>query len=35
MTRLPRVTGQQVIAALTKAEFKMIRVQGRFHFLRH
>jgi predicted RNA binding protein YcfA (HicA-like mRNA interferase family) len=35
MTRLPRLTGQQVIAALRQAGFRVIRVKGSHHFLRH
>ena len=35
MTRLPRITGQQVIAALHKVGFDVIRVKGSHHFLRH
>jgi predicted RNA binding protein YcfA (HicA-like mRNA interferase family) len=35
MTRLPRITGQQVITALRKAGFQVIRVKGSHHFLSH
>lgn len=35
MTKLPRVTGRQIIAALRKAGFEVIRVKGSHHFLRH
>jgi predicted RNA binding protein YcfA (HicA-like mRNA interferase family) len=35
MTRLPRVRGRQVIAALRKAGFEVIRVRGSHHVLRH
>ena len=35
MTRLPRATGKQVIAALAKIKFKVMRVRGSHHFLRH
>ena len=35
MTKLPRITGQQVIAALRKAGFEVFRVRGSHHFLRH
>ncbi|MEW5928554.1 MAG: type II toxin-antitoxin system HicA family toxin [Gemmatimonadota bacterium] len=35
MTRLPRVTGQEVVAALGRAGFDIIRVKGSHHFLRH
>ena len=35
MTRLPRVTGREVIAALRKAGFQVARIKGSHHFLRH
>ncbi len=35
MTKLPRLTGPQVIAALHKAGFEVIRSKGSHHFLRH
>jgi predicted RNA binding protein YcfA (HicA-like mRNA interferase family) len=35
MTRLPRPTGKQVVAALAKIEFEVVRVRGSHHFLRH
>jgi predicted RNA binding protein YcfA (HicA-like mRNA interferase family) len=35
MTRLPRPTGKQVIAALAKIECEVMRVRGSHHFLRH
>ncbi len=35
MTRLPRLTGRKLIAALGKAGFRTIRVKGSHHFLRH
>ena len=35
MTRQPRVTGKQVIAALARADFAVVRVRGSHHFLRH
>lgn len=35
MTRLPRVSGKQVIAALARVDFEVIRVRGSHHFLRH
>jgi predicted RNA binding protein YcfA (HicA-like mRNA interferase family) len=35
MTRLPRVTGKQVIAALARIGFEVVRVRGSHHFLRH
>ncbi|MGH8650737.1 MAG: type II toxin-antitoxin system HicA family toxin [Gammaproteobacteria bacterium] len=35
MSKVPRITGKQLIAALTKAGFGVIRVKGSHHFLRH
>ena len=35
MTKLPRLPGRQVIAALRKAGFKVMRVRGSHHFLQH
>jgi len=35
MSRLPRVVGRTVIAALAKAGFEVIRIKGSHHFLRH
>jgi predicted RNA binding protein YcfA (HicA-like mRNA interferase family) len=35
MTKLPRVTGRQAIAALNKAGFAVARVRGSHHFLKH
>jgi len=35
MIKLARLTGQQVIAALRRAGFDVIRVKGSHHFLRH
>jgi len=35
MTRLPRLTGQKLIATLRKAGFHVIRVRGSHHFLEH
>lgn len=35
MTRLPRLTGKECIAALGKAGFEVVRVKGSHHFLRH
>jgi predicted RNA binding protein YcfA (HicA-like mRNA interferase family) len=34
MTRLPRVNGREVIAALKRGGFRVIRVKGSHHFLR-
>ena len=35
MAKLARLTGQQVIAALKKAGFEVLRVKGSHHFLSH
>lgn len=35
MTRMPRLTGQEVISALRRAQFEVVRVKGSHHFLRH
>ncbi len=35
MTRLPSLTGKQLINALTKAGFQVTRIRGSHHFLRH
>ena len=35
MTRLPRLTGPELIAALSKAGFQVVRVKGSHHFIRH
>ena len=35
MTRLPRITGREVVATLRKAGFGVARVKGSHHFLRH
>jgi len=35
MTKLPRLTGKKVIAALRRSGFKVIRIKGSHHFLRH
>jgi predicted RNA binding protein YcfA (HicA-like mRNA interferase family) len=35
MTRLPTLTGQQLIFARCKAGFQVLRVKGSHHFLRH
>jgi predicted RNA binding protein YcfA (HicA-like mRNA interferase family) len=35
MTRPPRVTGKQVIAALVTMGFEVARARGSHHFLRH
>jgi len=35
MSRAPRVTGSELIAALAKAGFGVLRVKGSHNFLRH
>jgi len=35
MSRTPRVTGPELMAALGKAGFLVLRVKGSHHFLRH
>lgn len=35
MSRAPRITGSELIAALEKAGFAVLRVKGSHHFLRH
>ncbi|MBM3131765.1 MAG: type II toxin-antitoxin system HicA family toxin [Chloroflexi bacterium] len=35
MTRLPRITGREVIAALGRGGFAVIRIRGSHHYLRH
>ena len=35
MTRRPRPTGVDVVRALEKAGFKVIRIKGSHHFLQH
>ena len=35
MSRIPRVTGPDLIAALEKGGFRGLRVKGSHHFLRH
>ena len=35
MSRTPRITGSDLIAALAKAGFDVLRVKGSHHFLRH
>jgi len=35
MTKLPRLRGRQLIMALQKAGFEVIRIKGSHHFLRH
>ena len=33
--KLPRVTGKDLVAALTRLGFQLIRVRGSHHFVRH
>jgi predicted RNA binding protein YcfA (HicA-like mRNA interferase family) len=35
MSRLPRLTGSELIGVLEKADFRVIRVKGSHHRLRH
>lgn len=35
MGKLPRVTGKEVIAALMKMDFDVIRIRGSHHFVQH
>jgi predicted RNA binding protein YcfA (HicA-like mRNA interferase family) len=35
MTRLPRTTGLELIAALRRIGFSVVRARGSHHFLRH
>jgi predicted RNA binding protein YcfA (HicA-like mRNA interferase family) len=35
MSRTPRLTGPELIAALANAGFSVLRVKGSHHFLRH
>jgi predicted RNA binding protein YcfA (HicA-like mRNA interferase family) len=35
MSRSPRITGSELIAALAKCGFATIRTKGSHHFLRH
>ncbi|WP_456430246.1 type II toxin-antitoxin system HicA family toxin [Rhodocaloribacter sp.] len=35
MTKLPRLTGKEVIRASRKAGYEGVRVKGSRHFLRH
>ena len=35
MTKLPRLRGKQVVSALGRAGFVVIRVKGSHHYLRH
>ena len=35
MSRIPRVAGSELLAALAKAGFVVVRVKGSHHLLRH
>jgi predicted RNA binding protein YcfA (HicA-like mRNA interferase family) len=35
VTRLPRVTGREVVAALRKTGFEVVRIKGSHHLLQH
>ena len=35
MPRLPRLRGREVIAALQRAGFSVLRIKGSHHFLQH
>ena len=35
MSRNPRVTGAELIAALERVGFRVLRIKGSHHFLRH
>jgi predicted RNA binding protein YcfA (HicA-like mRNA interferase family) len=35
VSRLPRITGREAIAALRKVGFEVVRIKGSHHFLRH
>ena len=35
MPKFPRLTGRQVIAALKKAGFEVLRIKGSHHFMSH
>jgi len=35
MTKLPRITGREMLRALKKAGFEVIRIKGSHHFLEH
>jgi len=35
MSRLPRIRGRQLLAALRRAGFTVVRVRGGHHFLQH
>lgn len=35
MTKLPALTGRQIVEALGRAGFEVARIRGSHHFLRH
>jgi len=35
MSRTPRVTGKEIVAALERSGFRVIRIRGSHHFLGH
>jgi predicted RNA binding protein YcfA (HicA-like mRNA interferase family) len=35
VTKLPSLTGKEVLAALRRAGFEVIRIRGSHHYLRH
>lgn len=35
MSKLPSLTGKDIISALRKAGFEVVRIKGSHHFLRH
>jgi len=35
MSRLPRIDGRSIVAALARAVFEVSRIKGSHHFLRH
>lgn len=35
MSKAPRVTGSQLVSALSRAGFGVVRIRGSHHFLRH
>lgn len=35
MTQLPSINGKELVAALKRAGFEVVRVKGSHHFIRH
>jgi predicted RNA binding protein YcfA (HicA-like mRNA interferase family) len=35
MAKFPRLSGQKIIAALTKGGFEVLRIKGSHYFLKH